>query len=339
MLSKIFDKLINKEKQIKKDIIQSFDLIEMIIKNPITNIVFSEFSAQQILLFGKYGTSNPILIELYNKLLNNKNVNNDSNSVWIIKDIKLQKEYEDMIYKICDTYVIKNADQELLNNWINDKKQNIMSTINFNTNIIAINTMYFKSEWETRFALKNTKKKVFYTNNKKIINKNFMMITELSRLYESEVHQILCKNFGDGYYIAIVMNINGYDIPFISKEQLLDYINYCDLEYVEIELPNFSIECEIDLKATILESTKIDIENGYDKISDELIELNNIKQKIFINIDENGINIEKITKIWKHVGNIAKQIPKKQFKANRPFSFHIIQLATNTILFSGVIIH
>lgn len=363
-----FDELSNERK---------YNLSEMILKNSTSNIVFSEFSAQQVLLYARSGTINETFIKLFDKLLNNNQIDyfvnmnkrlmphNEekksetkldeekksetklviANSLWILQDLVLQDQYSKEIIEIGNVYAVSDVDdaQQQINKWISDKTQNLIEKmeIDSDSGVVAINSVYFKSEWTHKFDPENTKEKNFFPNMIEINKKKFMTSTEYCRFYESDTLKILCKDYTDGYFFVAVMNSDDLEIPDVSESTLLNLIDKCENKRVDVELPKFKIKSDIDLLSTINDGSGINIKRPYDKICiDQQMRIDSIKQKIVIIVDENGTEAAVVTEMVVKPESAAFPYPgEKQFIADHPFRFAIVKNIDkhNIILFSGEI--
>jgi serpin B len=329
----------------------------IILKQTNSNIIFSKFSMEQILFYLKNGTSNQSLIKFYDKLLNNKkmeyyiNLNKQlsnkiiiANSLWIMKkNTLLKSKYKMSMKKLGKIFIMKNDFninmQEKINHWVKTNTQNMIQNIDISPNsiLLAINVIYFNEEWLKPFNLHNTTKKIFHTDKNKIM-KDFMIMTDFCDLYESKIINILCKDYKNDYFMAIVINNQNYQIPLLSENELMKYIKMSTKQKVDIEIPRFTIKSEHKINDIITSNFNVNIAQYYNEISEEPIILTNIIQNVVIIVNENGTTAAALT-ITKVDGCALTYKQPKKFIANRPFSFYIIKKKSNCILFSGALIN
>ena len=183
----------------------NYDLTNMILKASKTNTIFSKFSAQQALLYIRNGISDPSIIEQYDNLLDNKDIDYyknlneylagsqyntftdvdsdqkisetvrtkviSANSFWIIKDIVLNEDYEKLMSGIGIIFVAKNDKfvQQKIDTWIQMNTQNMIKNMQISDDaaVIALNAIYFKAKWVDPFNANNTLDKLFFISSKK----------------------------------------------------------------------------------------------------------------------------------------------------------------------------
>jgi serine protease inhibitor len=292
------------------------------------------------------------------------------NSIWHVDSIKLNKEYSDEMSKIGHIYISTRGKlQSAINAWISDKTQKVIQSmiISPSTDIAIINALYFKGRWIEPFEKALTKEKSFHISENKTCQKQFMIMNDtMCFVYETAEQIILRKDFENNYMFVIVMNKSGYTVPKISANELTDYIKksgYRDVKLIEI--PKIDIETEHDLKEImrphfanmyltkpftpnnkISKSSDNEVTFGfYDKISTVSQDLDQIKQKVKITVDEEGAKAAAATMVGFASCAPPSKVPPIIFKANRPFAFNIVKrICTKTgfeyvIMFSGAIVN
>lgn len=342
---------------------QICDLSNIVLKNS-ENTVFSKFSALQALLYVRNGISDKKLITFYDKLLNNCDIDhfmalnkilsnaNDqnsimiiANSIWIMKNIRINDEYETLMSDFGEINVKKGRAnmQKKIDQWVQSKTQNMIMHIELtpNDDLVILNAVYFKNKWMKSFNNNSTYTDTFNINEKQTTNKKFMHIREQCRLFESKDYQLLCKDYRNDFFMVAILHVNNYEPPLLSDDDLSQCIDKCVKHDVKISIPKFEIETEHNLKTMIGSFFKQNMECECDKISDNLI-VDQIIQKIIIRVDELGTEAAAITKVGMAKSAYKRAAPQpepKVFNANKPFSFHIVKKVknNNVILFSGVL--
>ena len=241
---------------------------------------------------------------------------------------KLEKEIKNL-----NTSISRSTDNNL---------RDVLSPKSFDDlfRFIVINILYFKNEWERKFSIKNTKKLPFYND---INNEEIFMMTQYGSsyyYYENQDHQFISLPYSTYPYkmiIALPKKQNAINNPNLS-----DAIkNMDEYEIEELVIPKFSIELEQNLieQCELMGATSMfKASSDFDKIiddKDQLIYIQEFKQKSFINVDENGTSAGSVTFA---IGRNDSCMPPKykgkaNFIANRPFSYFVMK--NNTIIFAG----
>lgn len=393
-IGNFFKKIQNSRKSANLIKSNKYDLTDMVLKqstnintNINTNIIFSKSSAQEALLYLRYGMSSDRANKVYDKLLDNKDLiwyedlnklltsysyeindpdekDNDNdiimvgktkvmiaNSLWITKDFVLNENYKRVMLGIGEIKNVANFShiekQHILDTWIQENTQNLITHMNISADSAAVvlSAIYFKSKWIVPFKSKNTIEKHFSIDNNKKVIKDFMIMKDQCKLYESWRYQLLCKDYYDGYFLAIAMHTRGYEVPILSHSVLTSLIKQSIKQKVSIEIPRFKIESEHDLKNIIKARLNDEIPFICDQIcTKDILEVEQIIQKAVITVDETGTEAAAATKneLQLMSATIVRR-PPKQFVANKPFSFYIVKKINNganiefIVLFSGIL--
>lgn len=332
---------------------QNYDLSNIVIENSQSNTIFSKFSAQQALLYVRNAISNENLIGFYDKLLNNNDIdyfinmnatisdvhNKKSkiiiaNSMWIMKNTDINDEYQTKMSKIGEIYVNKDRAnmQNMVDEWIQTKThKKIMHTdLSPDAELIILNVVYFKNIWKNPFNMNDSHTDTFKINKKQKTKKEFMCMNDRCRFFESINYRVLCKDYQDDFFLVVIMNVNGYDAPLLSDDELSYCINNCVECEVKINIPRFKIEVAHDLKSMINSYSKQNMNHVVDNISKSGLIVSKIVQQIIIRVDEKGTEAAALTKIEKTKSKSKPVITKpKIFNADKPFSFHIVKKVNN----------
>jgi len=133
----------------------------------------------------------------------------------------------------------------------------------------------------------------------------------------------------------------------MNIDQLIDYLdndkwqNIANNMYkhnVWLKLPRFKIECDIPLKKPVknvgMQQIFDPLFANFANISDVDLFVSEIKQKTFVEVNEEGTEAAAVTVITVGVTSVGPSTPP-QFFANRPFLYLIKEKSTGTILFIG----
>ena len=243
-----------------------------------------------------------------------------------------------------------------INSWCADKTHNrinqIVHSIPNDVVMYLINAIYFKSKWqeEKTFHKEKTKWDDFTKTNKEKIKAHLMEQTTTLPYYADQHLQCVELPYGNQAFSMIAIlppegtNINCL-IDYLPTVQWQDIVTEMREERVWLKLPRFKIECDIPLNQPVMNvgmkkifSKKFaDFVNIAD-ITDTLLCVSNIRQKTFVEVNEEGTEAAATTAIEMMVTGIGVQRKPEEpvrFFADRPFLFLIREKSTGVILFIG----
>lgn len=221
--------------------------------------------------------------------------------------------------------------------------------ITSNDMFVLLNTIYFYSDWKIKFNKDSTLKSTFFGfNNEREIDlmmlkhKKFKYIEKLGNKY------IVMPYKNNEYaFCAILPKLKtgkpvNTSILNLTTEDISIALN-APLEIVNVSIPKFKKEVELDLipffkklgiKSIFNGTTDIkNMTNGTDAINVSLL-----KQKIKIIVEENGVEASAATIISGRKLGVRKIVKPKiyNFVANHPFTYYIVHVPSQIILFSGI---
>jgi len=277
-----------------------------------------------------------------------------ANSMWINKDLKLNKTFQKTIENNYSSEIFRFNKKSLsttnkeLSDWVSQKTQNKIKNItgiNKDTKLTIINAIYFMGEWNIPFKKEKTKEKKFHTIQKEEIDVDFMNNNALYNYYEdNEIQCVYLPYKQDQFKMIVILPKEMYGLNEIEKKLNPEYLSNIEKSNlrreVQLSFPKFKIESELfpiesieKMGYTEMFSNKADFSN----MSDDFIKIGNITHKTFIEIDETKTEAAAITEIGM-VGNgtLRKTKPTiKIFNADHPFIFLIVEKKTDAILFIG----
>lgn len=299
-----------------------------------------------------YNTAAKELIERYEGTSSVKL--NVANSIWLNKDvagkdIKFTDEYK----KLVSEYYKGTASEEdakniamKINSWVekktNNKIKNLLPEGDAKFLSVLVNTIYFKGEWAEQFEEYATKEEDFTDRNGKVEKTDFMHKTERYRFYEDENMKMVRVPYKGGktaMYLVLPTNEDKMDIA-----TALDNMNSYK---VRLSFPKFKTEYSLSFKEIL---KHIGIEKAFEKWEAEFDEVmfkgvkegenvyvDDVLQKTFIEVDENGTEAAAATAVIMNkatsIGPGMEEI--KEFKADRPFIYFIKDDVTHEVLFIG----
>lgn len=299
-----------------------------------------------------YNTAAKELIERYEGTSSVKL--NVANSIWLNKDVSGKDiKFTDEYKKLVSEYYKGTASEEdakniamKINSWVekktNNKIKNLLPEGDAKFLSVLVNTIYFKGEWAEQFEEYATKEEDFTDRNGKVEKTDFMHKTERYRFYEDENMKMVKVPYKGGktaMYLVLPTNEDKMDIA-----TALDNMNSYK---VRLSFPKFKTEYSLSFKEIL---KHIGIEKAFEKWEAEFDEVmfkgvkegenvyvDDVLQKTFIEVDENGTEAAAATAVIMNkatsIGPGMEEI--KEFKADRPFIYFIRDDVTHEVLFIG----
>lgn len=363
----------------------AFDLYREIDKKN-DNLIFSPYGATTLmsLIYGgaegetaaqisqgfKFNR-NPLIHDTMNELI--QKINNlhqegvldlfTKNSLWVHRDFLILPTFLELVKTKYQAHV-QNLDlqgnplgsTELINQWVSDQtRQFIPSIVTENqvkqSEMIAINTLYMKGQWQSPFDEKLTREMTFYgLDNKKILaplmqkHENMMysendqfQALQLKYQGKQSLHFFILLPRKKGHFTDYEKNLG----PAVV-EDLSSALQECKVQLI---VPKFAFDSMIQLVET---SQNLGVRNLFDA---SLADLSNISgkkdlfvaqyfQKAKIELNEKGTEAAAVTAMGlARSVSVPRTPPSKTFTADHPFLFYIIEPQSKTILFMGRVLN
>ena len=277
-----------------------------------------------------------------------------ANSIWYRTRLPVKQSFIDVNRNFFEAEVkpldFNSSDAaNVINKWCADKTNNRIKEIIESTSsddmMYLINALYFKSKWQFKFDKNQSKQDDFTKIDNQKVKVNMMEQTTTLSYYADQRLQCVempCGNQAFG--MIVVLPVNETDINRLIEN--LDDVAWQKIvdnlwkENVRVKLPRFKIECDFDLKDPVrnVGIQKI-FSGGLENISDLDLLVSKIKQKTFIEVNEEGAEAAAVTAIGITLGSgtgggVSPIVPI-QFFVNRPFLYLIKEKSTGVILFIG----
>ena len=273
-----------------------------------------------------------------------------ANSIWYrlgfsVKQpfININQTYFDAMVRELDFNRFDAAD--IINGWCAEKTNNridkiIESPINVDVVMYLINALYFKSLWQNPFDKTITREEDFNLSGSQKKKVNMMNKTADMPYYADQNLQCVELPYGNGAFsMVVVLPADHLDIEhtiaYLDNDTWQSIMSQLDVQKVALKLPRFKVECDLPLNDPVMNvgMTKI-FGGGLLNISDNHLCVSEIKQKTFVEVNEEGTEAAAVTVIEM---DVTVNLPSvyEQFHANRPFLYLIKEQSTGTILFIG----
>ena len=338
------------------------------------NMVFSPFSiytALSITSLGAGGTTkdefdrvlnNNMSLEQfhqsYEDILHSVSIGSEkfniANALWLDDSFKPEEDFLNSATELFNTH-IENLDfknnpkncSEIINSWIEKNTNGLIenmqssSSINRNTRMIITNAIYFKGIWERSFDPKENSELNFYVTPDKPVKTTFMQQQGTFFYYENQSEKLLRLDYkGDSLSLIIVLpegNIDNFIKNLDDKEFRSDLRNMKP-ELLNIRIPKFKIKFGSDLVKPL---SDLGLSSAFNNDADfsgitktEGLYISEVTHQAYIDVNETGSEAAAATSIG-IITTAYNPTPVKDFIADRPFIYAIIDNKTKTILFLG----
>ena len=282
-----------------------------------------------------------------------KNILEQDNSVWIQEDFRIKRRYTRLLKR---TYGAKAfrvdfvGNPEASANEINQHVERVTHScikdligpdvIKANTRLILTNAIYFKANWKYAFDEKQTYEDVFKAYGKKS-KADFMHRTNRMNYFENDHFQLLELDYeGEETSLLIYLPKKGMNdmLSALDEENYLNSLKNMRLQRVNLSLPKFTIESELELSKNLQALGMKDAFNMNADLSGingkKDLYVDKVLHKAFIELSETGTEAAAASAVVIGLKSSGPARAKK-FNANRPFMFVIQKKNTKSILFIG----
>lgn len=288
-----------------------------------------------------------------------------ANSLFVQNGFHINDEFLQMMKKYFNAEVnhvdfsqnvaVANYINKWVENYTNSLLKDLVSPRDFDsvTHLALINAVYFKGNWKSQFRPENTRTFSFTKDDESEVQ--IPMMYQQGEFYYGEfsdgsneaggIYQVLEIPY-EGDEISMMLVLSRQEVPLATLEPLLkaqlidEWTNSVKKQKVEVYLPRFTVEQEIDLKDTFKALGVTEIFNkdaNLTAMSDKKeLFLSKIVHKSFIEVNEEGSEAAAASGMIA-ISRMAVLYP--QVIVDHPFLFLIKIRKTGTILFMGRVMH
>ncbi|MBR5538286.1 MAG: serpin family protein [Clostridia bacterium] len=283
---------------------------------------------------------------------------NTANSLWLNQSAfsgkgKFIADYREKMVNFysADAREVTNENSvEEVNKWANEKTngkiKEILREEHRNFAAVLANAVYFKAAWKTAFSENLTAKGEFTNADGTISITDFMHNTDTFGYYENDgikAVKLDYSRYGDNeeYVSDEKFDFSMYFILSDGDVRVEEFLNSAEFvnSKVRLAIPKFELEYDISL-TEILKS--LGMQKAFSDDADlsamleESAKIDDVLQKTYIKIDENGTEAAAVTAIMiKLTSAMVDDRPIKEFIADKPFSFAVKDNTSGEILFVG----
>jgi len=217
--------------------------------------------------------------------------------------------------------------------------------------LVAVNAVYFKSDWGSRFDKAATRNRPFHVNGQREVEVPMMSQSSMLRYAETDEFKWLeLPYIGREYSMHVVMPKEVLGIKDLmqrlSLEKLMVLTRRAHPMDVDAWLPKFELKSQVPADALISDmgvkdafsSTEADFDRMIIKTPDAYrIYISKIRHDAWIEVNEKGSEAAAASSVMHFsIGCSVSMMPRKvEFHADRPFVFLIVHNESRSVLFTG----
>ena len=285
-------------------------------------------------------------VELANLLVVDEEL--DINEVFVKK---LEEFYFSNIKEVDFSQPEESA--RLINNWVANKTENLIKeflspdAISDDSRLVLLNAIYFKANWMKSFNKFDTSSQVFDINQEKQLNVDMMNQQETFSFAENDKLdcQVLDLPYEDENFSMLIFLPNQSGSEPLNR--IIKNLEYRDItrilkdmkeKVMSVSLPKFTVGYKSQLRDTLMNlgMTHVFENADFSGIAQEYLEANAFLHEAKVEVYEAGSEASGVTGI--SLG-IRSGVSAKEFNADRPFVFMIIDKESEVPLFVGKIVH
>lgn len=276
-----------------------------------------------------------------------------ANSFWAAKDLTLKPDFLSRLkqYFAAEGYSVNFSDPATLgqiNQWCSDKTDgkipNMLSDLDSDTRLMLINALLFKAPWRLTWQVKQNRD--FNAAGGATVKKDYLYTAEQDLTYgDFGDFELVRVPYGNGAYLMDVI------LPKAGKSlsEILPKLNSDDINYglksakVTLYLPKWSMDYSTeDYLIPVLQAQGLTLPfsglANFSGISPESLYINQVLQKVRIDVNEKGTEFAAVTVIGM-LKTTALPItpPSVTVDVNRPFAYTIRESTSGTILLLGTL--
>lgn len=266
------------------------------------------------------------------------------------------QEISELVYgaKMMHLNFMENPEQSRLtiNEWINNKTENRIKdtlpagSVDSNTVLVLVNTMYFKGQWRNKFDKQDVMQLDFHISKTKKCSTP-MMYQETKfkyRRFEEDNVKILEMPYkGEDITMVLLLPINDKSLSELEDNlhlKLNDWLKDMTETTVSVQIPRFRIEDSFNLKEKLEAMGLKDLFNAAQASLPGMVAgngnglfISDAFHKSFLEVNEEGSEAAAATAVVAR--GRSMNLNRENFVANQPFLLLIREATINTIIFAG----
>ena len=280
-----------------------------------------------------------------------------ANSIWVRDGVEimpgfLERNRQSYDADVANVDFSKDAAAEAINKWVSDNTRDkipdiVQPPIDAETVIFLVNAVYFNGKWKAPFDPKRTADGTFIRADGSSVTVPMMSGDAEYRTYKGDRFLAVALPYGEGRMSMYIFlpDQNSDVATFVQGLNEADRAAWMagfQEGRINLTMPKFDLEYEASLKEPLtamgmgiaFDSTKADFAQmlSRDSLGGENAYINSVKHKTALEVTEEGTTAAGATSV-----EIGVTSMPPSFVVDRPFVTAIVDSATGTVLFIGVI--
>ena len=281
-----------------------------------------------------------------------------ANRLWLEKTyplstafIDLNKEAYDAPVEFMNFIEKPDSERQKINSWVANKTENKIldlipgGAINTDTRLVLTNAIYFKGDWKYQFKEKKTKDRTFYMTETSKKKTPFMNMEGAFDFFENKQFKMIRLPYkGDKHSMVVVLPNHHGELREVEQSFSASDFDKVFRSYqpdVILSFPKFEMTLPLslssNLKALGMKSAFTDSGDFSGMTERNDLYISDVIHKAFIEVNEEGTEAAAATAVIMQIESVGPHEPPKpkEFIADHPFLFYIIDDETKAILFMG----
>jgi serpin B len=281
-----------------------------------------------------------------------------ANALWGAKGYPFRPDYLAMVDKNFHGHLAElnfevnpEGARKTINDWVaaqtHDRIKNLLpsGTIDPGTRLVLTNAIYFKGKWDLPFEARRTREDDFTSADGSKSKAAFMFQNAHFRYAEDDQVQVLELPYGkDALAMRIYLPKETDGLASFEKQmtaqKLADLGARLTSQDVDVWLPRFTMESEFSLadalKAMGMHAAFVPQQADFKGMTTaEQLYISAVIHKAFVKVDEEGTEAAAATAVVMRPMGVLRKPQPRQFRANHPFVFEIVDQKSAATLFMG----
>ena len=239
----------------------------------------------------------------------------------------------------------KKASADVINKWCDKQTKGLIPQVLDEVDpaylAYLINALYFKSQWQAKFAKSASGNETFYQENGSKGKVKMMKQDGKKFQYgETEVWQAIRLPYGNGNFaMTVVLPKEGHTVREVTTALGKgEKVNTFWSVETDLWLPRFETKYHIGLNDILKDMgmpRSFSPQADFKAMSDYASFVGFVQQDAVIKVDEEGTEAAAVTVIGMLAGTAHYEPQKVVFHADHPFLYLITETSTGAILFAG----
>ncbi|XP_011497720.1 PREDICTED: alaserpin-like [Ceratosolen solmsi marchali] len=243
---------------------------------------------------------------------------------------------------------------DIINKWCseqtNGKIQDIIKPeqLGVDMKLVLLNAVYFKGNWKKQFVRERTSLAPFYTNETTTVEVPMMNVVDkfhYKELSELDAECLILPYANEDVNMIIILPKKVDGLKYVENNLEKFSFNYeTDLKHyklkIDLSLPKFKIISDINMVPYLKEMGMVNMftnEANFSSISDSPLKVDDVLQKAFIEINEEGSEAAAVTGLSMNYILPSYIEPIRKIKVDKPFLYKIVYKFTT--IFAGRVVN